>query len=55
MRLRGMVELMLPIPQRYPDIPIIMDFVNVNIPALLGFYALDGNNLLFKQCNRIFL
>ena len=40
-----MVELLLPTSEHEQNIPILPDVVDVNIPALLGFDVLDGNNL----------
>ena len=45
-RSKGMVELMLQTPATFCYIPILLDFVDVYIPAFLGLDALDGNNLL---------
>ena len=44
-RSKGMVELILPTPGSVRDVPILMDVVDIDIPALLGLDVLDGNNL----------
>ena len=44
-----MVEQMLPTPVSTPDIPVILDIVDVEIPPLLGLDILDGKNLLFDN------
>ena len=40
-----MIELFLPTTRHIPAIPILLDVVDVNIPALLGLDVLDGNNI----------
>ena len=44
-RSKSMIELILPTPGNRREIPVIMDVVDVDIPALLGIDVLDGNNL----------
>ena len=41
-----MVELILPATRSILDIPVILDIVDVEILPLIGFDALDGNNIL---------
>ena len=41
-----MVEQELPTPGSIPDIPVILDFVDVELKPLLGLEALDRSNLL---------
>ena len=45
-RSRGMMELMLPTPESTLDISVIIDVIDVEIPALLVQDVLDGKNLL---------
>ena len=51
MRSKGMVKHILPIPEGYPDISILLDVVNANIPALLGIDALDGKILFLDNAS----
>ena len=48
-RSKGMLELILPMTGSVRDIPILMDVVDVDIPALLGLDVLDGNGLFFEN------
>ena len=41
----GTVEIMLATPPTVPDIPVLMDIVPVNVPALLGLDILDSEEL----------
>ena len=41
---RGMVELMLPRTESTLDIPVLLDFVDVKMPALVGLDVHDCNN-----------
>ena len=42
---RGIVELFLDTPNGTPPLPVLLDIVDVNIPALLGLDILDGYSL----------
>ena len=40
---------MLPSLESVLYIPVLLDVLDIEIPALLGLNVLDGNNLLFKN------
>ena len=42
----GLVEIALATPPRIPAIPVLMDIVPVNVPALLGLDVLDAEELI---------
>ena len=48
-RSRGIVELILSTPGSVLEIPVILDVVDHEIPALLGLEFLYGNNLLVEN------
>ena len=48
-RSRGMVQLIFPTSGYIHETPIILDFVDVEIPELLGLDFLDGNNILIDN------
>ena len=50
-RSRGMVELMFPGPGSTPEIPVILDVVDVEIPPLLVYDVQDGKTLLVGNVN----